>query len=72
MPDKIREIVFSNLDSAKGNGYFEPGEYLFSATPKEIADDLVALAEDCECYEPEVLLPYVIEWFCDWKQPNES
>jgi hypothetical protein len=59
-PDLIRKIVFSNLESAKEGGYFE--EYLGAATPEEIADDLVALAEDLERYLPKDILPYVKEW----------
>jgi hypothetical protein len=61
-PDLIRKIVFSNLDNAKENGYFERGEYLDGATPEEVADDLVALADDLERYLPKDILPYVKEW----------
>jgi hypothetical protein len=66
-PDLIRKIVFSNLDSAMLNGYFECGEYLDGATPEEVADDLVALAEDLERYLAADILPYVGEWLKDIK-----
>jgi hypothetical protein len=61
-PDLIRKLVFSNLDSAKENGYFERSEYLDGATPEEVADDLVALADDLERYLAADILPYVEEW----------
>jgi hypothetical protein len=61
-PELIRKIVYSNLDSAKEGGYFERNEYLDGATPEEVADDMVALAEDLERYLAADILPYVKEW----------
>jgi hypothetical protein len=62
LDQELREIVFSNLTNASEAGQFEPDGYLFDATAQEIADDLVALAADCEDYTPDQLLPYVREW----------
>jgi hypothetical protein len=54
--------VQANLISAEANGAFEPDGSLFKATPEEIADDMAALAADCENYSADMLLPYVREW----------
>jgi hypothetical protein len=62
MIDALRELVFSNLNSAKEGGYFECGEYLDKATPEEVADDMVALASDLEDYRAEDIISYVREW----------
>jgi hypothetical protein len=59
---RLREIVFANLTNASEAGQFEADGYLFDATAQEIADDLVALAADCEDYTSDQLLPYVREW----------
>jgi hypothetical protein len=59
---QLRKIVFSNLDDAKENGAFEVGGYLDSATALEIAEDMAALAADCEDKEPKELEPFVREW----------
>jgi hypothetical protein len=58
----LRNIVFTNLDHALVNGYFERGEYLDNATAEEVADDMVAMASDCENYTAEQILPHVKEW----------
>lgn len=58
----LRTKVFSNLDSAEANGYFDPGEQLDGVTADEIADDMIALAEDCESSTQSELLPFVEEW----------
>jgi hypothetical protein len=63
-----KEIVFSNLDSAKEGGQFEPGEYLDGATAEDIAHDLVLYAEDCEQFESKDLVQYVMEWLRDRNQ----
>jgi hypothetical protein len=59
---QLRQIVFGNLQSAAEGGQFENDGSLFGATAEEIADDLVALAADCEAYQAADLLPYVREW----------
>jgi hypothetical protein len=61
-PELIRSAVFSNLNSAKEGGHFEEDGYLANASAQEIADDMVALAEDLERYLPADILPYVTEW----------
>jgi hypothetical protein len=58
----IRDIVFSNLNCANENGYFEKDEHLFGATPEDIAEDMISYAADCENYTVEQLLPHVKEW----------
>jgi hypothetical protein len=57
-----KETVFSNLDSAKTNGYFEEGEHLHGCSAKEIANDLIAYADDCYESTVEELEPLVAEW----------
>lgn len=60
--DPVRALVFSNLNSAEGNDYFQPGEYLDGMSPDEIAYDLTQYAATCEGYQPTQLSPYVREW----------
>lgn len=59
---RIRRMVFDNLDSARDNGYFAPGEYLFAMSTEEIAHDLSCFAQDCEGMKPATLKPHVIAW----------
>ncbi len=59
----LRKVVYENLNNAKENGYFKPGEQLHGATPEEIANDLLAYAVDCEPIDdPQLLVPYIVEW----------
>lgn len=58
----VRRLVFDNLDSARDNGYFAPGEYLFAMSTEEIAHDLSCFAQDCEGMKPATLKPHVIAW----------
>jgi len=58
----MRGILFSNLESARMNGYFGPGEYLNGATAEEIADDMIAFAEDCSDMKTEEMVPFIKEW----------
>lgn len=58
----IKQIVFENLQNAKENGAFGRGGYLDSASAAEIADDMIALAADCETYSANELLPHVEAW----------
>jgi predicted house-cleaning NTP pyrophosphatase (Maf/HAM1 superfamily) len=62
---QLRAMVFSELDAARVNGYFAPGEYLHSAGAAVIADDMVAMSPACEGSEPEQLLPYVQAWMME-------
>ena len=59
----IRATVFDNLRYALENGYFEPGNQLYDATPYDIACDMIAYAADLEeVDDPQILLPFVEEW----------
>lgn len=58
----VRALVFSNLDSAQGNHYFDPGADLDGMSPDEIAYDLTQYAATCERYQAVQLSPYVREW----------
>lgn len=58
----LRRSVFANLDSAAENGYFEPGEHLYGATPDEIAHDMALHAEDLGALLGADIVPYVREW----------
>lgn len=59
---RVQRAVFDNLDSAYGNGYFEPGEHLHGATSWEVAGDLSLYAEDFGDTEPWKLEPHVQTW----------
>jgi hypothetical protein len=61
----LRKIVFANLDDARDNGAFEPKGHLDGSTPLEIAEDMVALAEDCENFRAMELVPFIQEWLND-------
>ena len=58
----LRTIVFRNLDNARENGYFDPGDLLHGATAADLVADLRAFAEDCYDKPANALLPHVIEW----------
>jgi hypothetical protein len=58
----IQRIVDRNLDSAKENGYFNPGEQLDGATAEEIAADMLAYASDVEGFDTALLIPFVQNW----------
>jgi hypothetical protein len=62
MTPDLRQIVFANLNDARANGAFEPNEHLDGATAQEIAEDMVAMAEDCENFRAAELVPFVQEW----------
>jgi hypothetical protein len=53
----IKEIIFSNLQSAKDNQYSFDG-----FTDEDIAADLIAFAEDCSDFKVEDMLPHIKEW----------
>jgi hypothetical protein len=57
-----REAIFENLDNAKENGYFEPGEYLHEHNAEDLAIDMMCYAEDCETSSVEYLKPFIQEW----------
>ncbi|QJD54344.1 hypothetical protein [Aminobacter phage Erebus] len=61
---ELKKIVFDNLDAAKENGYFEPGEQLHGSSAEDIALDLIAFACDCEDQEvgESLIVPFVEEW----------
>lgn len=59
---RLRRQVFSNLDSAYENGYFEPGEYLSDMTAHSLSYDLKMYAPDLDDKAPHQLLPYVRDW----------
>ena len=61
MPD-LRTIVFRNLDHARENGFFDPGEQLHGADADTIVDDLRAYAQDCYDQHENALRPHVVEW----------
>lgn len=56
----LRRRVFSDLDSAYANGYFEFGEQLYDATAAEIAVDLVAYGDNYN--SPHTLISHVRAW----------
>jgi hypothetical protein len=58
----IQRIVDQNLDAAKENGYFNPGEQLDNATTEEIAADMLAYASDVENFDTALLTPFVQNW----------
>jgi hypothetical protein len=59
----LRREVFANLDDARSNGHFEPGEYLDRASAEEIAEDMALHAEwSGNAVTAEVLTPYVRKW----------
>ncbi len=58
-----KEEIFSSLDAAKENGYFDPDEYLDGATPLEVANDMLAYDAACEDCLATDILPFVKEWF---------
>lgn len=58
----MRNRVFANLDNARENGFFDPGEQLHGATPEEIAGDLIAYAEDLANCDEEDLAAHVRDW----------
>ena len=61
--ENLHEIVFSNLDAAKENGYFEPGELLHGESAVELAYDMLAFAADVEHIDnPGILVPHIEEW----------
>ena len=63
MIENLHEIVFSNLDAAKENGYFAPGELLHNQSAKELAHEMIAYAADVEHIDsPEILVPHIEEW----------
>jgi hypothetical protein len=55
-------MVFTLLDNAYANGYFEPGEQCHGMTADELAYDMTLYAPDCENLRPEFLTPYVRAW----------
>lgn len=67
----LREIVFSNLEDARINGAFRVDGSLYGASAEEIADDMVALAADCEDRSAEELLPYIREWLAKPKAETQ-
>jgi hypothetical protein len=60
--DRLRELVFSSLDNARDNGYFNEGEYLHKATISEIALDMSGMSDDCCEYAADTLMPYIQAW----------
>ncbi len=57
-----KEQVFENLNSAKENGYFEPGQYLHEINAEDLALDMIFYAENCESCEVDDILPFVKQW----------
>jgi hypothetical protein len=55
--EKIKNIVWVNLQSAKENDYFFDGW-----TDEEIAHDLQCFAEDCSELNKYEMLPHIAEW----------
>lgn len=63
MADNLRDIVFSNLDASKENGYFEPGEQLHGSNATEIAWDMLAYAADLEHVDEIAdIIPHIEAW----------
>lgn len=63
---RLRRVVWSNLNAAYANGYFEPGEQCHDITAEDLAYDMVCYASDCEDFAPYELLPSVRTWL-SWK-----
>lgn len=60
----LRAAVWSNLDSAAENGYFNHGEQLYEASPEDVARDMLLYAVDFEDnYLVGDILPHVRAWF---------
>lgn len=59
---RVRSLVFTNLDAAKENGYFDVGEQLHNLCAEDVAEDMLVYAADVEDYEARQLVPYVREW----------
>jgi hypothetical protein len=55
-------MVFADLDSAKTNGYFEPGKWLHGMDAEGIAEDMIMFAADLMDRDPEELIPHISEW----------
>lgn len=58
----MQDVIFRNLDCARENGFFDPGEQLHAASPEEIAGDLRAYAEDCAGFDEEDMEAHVRAW----------
>lgn len=63
--NRLRAVVYNNLDAALGNGQFAWGGNLSGATSAEIACDLTCYAWDLENETVETLEPYVKEWIAE-------
>lgn len=61
----LRQRVFENLDSALENDAFGEDGGLYGYTPREIAGDMVAYADDVGDEEPEALVPHVEAWLLE-------
>lgn len=62
MPLTLKEIVWTNLDHAKDNGYFEMGEQFHNVGPDFVVDDMLMCCPDVEGHSYDRLLPLVTDW----------
>lgn len=60
--ERLRDQVHESLTSARANGHFVRGGYLWGMSPEEIADDLVQYDADLEGRNPEDLVEHVRNW----------
>lgn len=58
----LKETVYADLDNARDNGYFQPGEMLHGADAEILALDLIAYSEDCYDVPESVLRQYCEAW----------
>ena len=57
--NRMRNIVYGNMDNFAARGYFAPGGLLFDASPDEIAYGISRVHRD---YRTADLTPYVRKW----------